>query len=346
MPELSVILPVYNTRRYLPFTLRNIIECQLAVLPPGAWELIIVDDGSTDGSHLEAEPWMQKYPAAVKLIRKDNAGVSAARNTGLNAASGKYVYFADSDDIILQNSISQLLQLANNNDIDMMKFMCRQISSEEYERYTLETPVAPSLQENFQVHDVRSYLVATKGMLVPDIHTSTIQTIYRRSLLTDNDLRYNERLSVGEDEMFTWSAIAKAKRIGYTPAELYLYHQRSGSLSHARSRAGEKAYQFARVRFCGEIINTLGFIDKLLPEEISREVYRNYFMAFQHSIIDLTVKRYPLGLILKAMKLYRSYGGDVHPGRPRFSPYYDKHSMPLSIKIRRIIVAFILPLLA
>ncbi len=112
-PAISVVMPVYNARPYLPFTLRNIIVDQFGEMKPEEWELIAVDDGSSDGSHLEIEPWIEKYPQSVKLIRKSNGGPSSARNAGLAAARGTYVYFCDSDDIILRGALPRLLALTS-----------------------------------------------------------------------------------------------------------------------------------------------------------------------------------------------------------------------------------------
>lgn len=341
-PRISVILPVFNARSFLPFTLRNIIEDQFATMSPHEWELIVVDDGSSDGSHLEVTPWIERFPDSVHLIRKHNAGVSAARNSGLATACGRYIYFIDADDILLGNSLPQLTALAEKSNVDMMKFMFRQISPEEYLRLSVKTPEAPVIES--EVFSTSAYLEHTKGMTSPEIHSSTWQTLYRRQMLIDNNVSYNESLRIGEDEHFTWSAIAHAHTIGFTPARLYLYHQRPGSASHALDPEKELKYQFERIRFCGEMIETIKHVEPLMSADIARTVNRNYFLGFQHSVIDLVVKNFPFPTIRRAMKLYRSYGGDVHPGRPRFTPFYNKQEQPLAIKLRRMVAAYIIPL--
>ncbi len=341
-PLISVIMPVYNTRSYLPATLKNIVDGQFSTMPPEQWELIVVDDGSTDGSHLEVEPWSARFPQSVRLIRTQNQGASAARNTGLAAARGRYVYFADSDDLIRSGSLSRLLELTREADPDAIKFLFRQISSEEYSALAGNVPPAEISAADVEHYTIREFMEKTYGLSRPMIHTSTWQTIYKRRLLTDNNLGFDPTLTIGEDEALTWSAMPYVETVAYTPAQLFLYHQRAGSISHAENVEREERYQFHRIEFSGKMISILDRIKQadLMNEKILRNTQRNYMFGYYHSIIDLIVKGYPLSTIARAMRLYRSYGGDVHPGRPRFTPFYDKALMPPAVKRRRLLVAY------
>lgn len=342
-PDISVIIPVYNTRKYLPNTLKNIVEDQFSTLQPQQWELIVVDDGSTDGSHLEVEPWIARFPESVKLIRTPNQGVSTARNTGLAAACGRYVYFADSDDLILSRSLPKLLQLSEASDPDVIKFLFQHISTEEYGRLAGNVPQAELGSDDVSVYTIAEFMEETYGLSRPMIQTSTWQTIYKRSLLIDNNLGFDPTLTVGEDEALTWNAMLHVHTVVYTPSKLFLYHQRAGSISHADNSEREERYQFNRIKFCGEMISILGRIKDagIMDPKIWQNTSRNYIFNYHHSIIDLIVMGFPLSTIWKAMKLYKSYGGDVHPGRPRFTPFYDKVEMTPVVKARRLLVAYV-----
>ena len=341
-PVISVIMPVYNTRTYLPTTLKNIVEDQFSTMQPLQWELIVVDDGSTDGSHLEVEPWIARFPESVKLIRTPNQGVSTARNTGLAAARGRYIYFADSDDLILRGTLAKLLQLTEESDPDVIKFLFRQISTEEYGRLASDVPSAELSADSLSFYTIGEFMEATHGLSRPMIHTSTWQSVYKRRLFTDNKLGFDPTLTVGEDEALTWNAMLHVRTVAYTPAELFLYHQRAGSISHATDSEREERYQFNRIAFCGKMISILGRVKDsgIMDTKTWQNTSRNYMFGYYHSIIDLIVKGFPLLTIYKAMKLYRSYGGDVHPGRPRFTPFYDKAELPRSAKRRRLLVAY------
>lgn len=92
--KISIIVPVYNSSKYLRSCIDSILKQSLS-----DWELILVNDGSTDDSGEICDEYAVKYPA-IRVIHKENAGVSEARNTGLVAATGEYVGFVDSDDTI------------------------------------------------------------------------------------------------------------------------------------------------------------------------------------------------------------------------------------------------------
>lgn len=104
-PHISIIVPCYNYGHYLSITLESVFEQSFK-----SWECIIIDDGSTDNSAEVAKTWVNKDPRFI-YIRQDNAGLSAARNTGIKHAAGKYIQFLDADDLLLPEKLSIQLQL-------------------------------------------------------------------------------------------------------------------------------------------------------------------------------------------------------------------------------------------
>ena len=104
-PKISVIIPVYNVEKYLPACLDSVIRQSYTSL-----ELILVDDGSSDRS-LEICRSYAERDDRIRVIRRDNGGASAARNTGLDHASGEYVSFVDSDDILFPDALEKLYQM-------------------------------------------------------------------------------------------------------------------------------------------------------------------------------------------------------------------------------------------
>ncbi len=337
-------MPVYNTAQFISFTLHNVVEQQFSCMPENQWELIMIDDGSTDNSVQVITSWCQRYPKSIKLICKENAGPSAARNAGLEIARGKYVIFLDSDDILYRESIPRILSILVSEEVDVVKFLFSRITNEEYEELKNHVPQADITSDNYKIMPLRDYLVETYGMSRPMIHTSTWQSIYKRSMLTNYGLKFDEALYIGEDEVFTWNAVSHAMTICYISKELFLYHLRRGSISHSQSAERELQYQMRRITFSGHMLPLLEHIKgkSIMPDEIWKNVSRNYALAYHHSIIDLIVMDYPLKDIYKAMRLYHSLGGDVHPGRPRFTPFYDSGQQPKAIKFKRFIVAYLL----
>ena len=115
-PKVSVIIPVYNTEKYLRQCLDSVIHQSLREI-----EIICVDDGSTDSSARILEKYRAE-DARIKMIHQGNAGLSAARNTGLRAARGEYVYFIDSDDYVETNALEFVYKEAKRDRLDILFF--------------------------------------------------------------------------------------------------------------------------------------------------------------------------------------------------------------------------------
>ena len=114
--KLSVIVPVYNTEEYLKECIDSILNQTLDL-----YEVIIVDDGSTDGSLDIINGYVENY-SNVHAISQKNCGLGAARNMGLRIAKGEYIYFIDSDDILEKNALEHCYNLAYKNKLDMLIF--------------------------------------------------------------------------------------------------------------------------------------------------------------------------------------------------------------------------------
>ena len=98
----SFIVPVYNVARYLPECVESLIQQNNQMM-----EIILVDDGSTDGSPEICDRYASDYPGMIRIIHKQNGGLSDARNTGLRKARGEYILFVDSDDYVAPAFLSQ-----------------------------------------------------------------------------------------------------------------------------------------------------------------------------------------------------------------------------------------------
>ncbi len=112
--KLSIIVPIYNVENYLDKCLESIINQD-----DGRYELILVNDGSTDNSSMICEKWIKEYPSTI-YIEQDNKGLGPARMTGVYAASGEYITFVDSDDWIREDYVSKMLDVALNKKSDIV----------------------------------------------------------------------------------------------------------------------------------------------------------------------------------------------------------------------------------
>ena len=105
MIKLSIVIPVYNVEKYLAKCLDSVIYPAL-----DGYEVIVVNDGSTDGSGAIAAEYAAHYPGLLRLIEQENGGLGAARNTGLEAAEGEFVFFLDSDDSLREKAVPEMLE--------------------------------------------------------------------------------------------------------------------------------------------------------------------------------------------------------------------------------------------
>lgn len=124
MPKISIIVPVYNTQKYLSKCLDSILSQKMQ-----DFEIIVVNDGSTDNSKDIINEYIIKYPEKIKYLEKENGGLSDARNFGVKNASGKYLCFVDSDDYI-EKDLFQNIEKYIDENIDLIKFKCIRVNED------------------------------------------------------------------------------------------------------------------------------------------------------------------------------------------------------------------------
>ena len=225
MPEnkkdkISVIIPVHNGQDYMEGCVDSVLSQQS---DDYELDIIIIDDGSTDNSAAICEALRAQHDN-VRIITMADEGVSAARNAGLDAASGDYVSFVDADDRLLAGALSLLYRLINENDTDIAGVAFEKWhDTDEYERLnetalsTLSGPPADTVTYNGNAF-------IAKGILAGD--TRCWAKLYRRELL--DKVRFMEGLSIGEDMLFLLTAAKSAKKITTSGAKAYAYYQNPG----------------------------------------------------------------------------------------------------------------------
>ena len=116
MPKISVIIPVYNAEKYLSDAIESVIEQTY-----DDWEIVAVNDGSTDSSPVILKTYEKRYPTKIRVIHQSNSGLSAARNVAIAASRGEYVAFLDADDLWLPEKIDEQIRvLSTNTDVGLV----------------------------------------------------------------------------------------------------------------------------------------------------------------------------------------------------------------------------------
>jgi len=202
-PLLSLVVPVYNVAPYLPRCLES-----LAGLAPPADEIIVVDDGSTDDCPRILAGFAPRLPK-MRVIHQENGGLSAARNTGLDAAHGKYLAFVDSDDFVEPDAYTEALRQAEDQQLDMALFN----ADYHFEGRQPDRPIYASAQATGVIPG-REWLRLrlSSGTL---LHMVWMH-LYRREFIEANRFRFIPRL-IHEDVIWTTRALLAAQRVRFDP---------------------------------------------------------------------------------------------------------------------------------
>lgn len=210
-PLISVIVPVYNVEAYLDECLESIISQDY-----GNLDIIVVDDGSTDGSGFQCDRWAER-DARIRVIHQPNGGLSAARNTALDVMRGKLVMMADSDDVLHPRAISTLLDLMQHHEAD--------IAVGGYTPFTSASPHWSDGDGGTHIFTQREAILAI--FYQQGLTHSAWGRLYRASLF--DGIRY----PLGqyyEDIAIIYDLLLKCSRVVRADMPLYGYRQRENSI--------------------------------------------------------------------------------------------------------------------
>lgn len=211
MLKLSVIIPIYNVQEYLP-------ACLDSVLDPKAedYEIIAVDDGSTDRSGAIADEFAAAHPNQIRVIHTPNGGLGHARNTGLEAAEGKYLLFLDSDDTLARDALREILDsLDDSFDVGLFDFITVNESGRQ-----LEYTSGCERQGRFMLEEYPQLLFAPPN---------AVNKLWRRRLFTESGIRFPDRQWF-EDLATVPRLYLQAESFAVLGKPWYVYLQRSGSI--------------------------------------------------------------------------------------------------------------------
>jgi len=234
--KISIIVPVYNVEKYLKECIESILSQTYKNI-----EIILIDDGSTDNSGKICDEYLKK-DSRVKVIHKENGGLSDARNTGIEIASGKYIGFVDSDDYIAKDMYDFLYQNIKRKNAEISgcnRFLVYENKIEIYGK-----------KECYEVMDSQRaiQMLCTIGYIGASAYTK----LYEAKLF--KDIRYPKG-KINEDMYTTYKLFDKANRIVYDATPKYYYRQRSGSITNSKNinsdciQAAENLIQFVEQKY-------------------------------------------------------------------------------------------------
>ena len=210
-PTISIIVPVYNAEKYLDRCIGSLLNQDYP-----STEIVLVNDGSTDGSRAICQSFADKFPEKIRLINQQNTGASIARKNGIDAASGQYLMFADSDDFVSQQYVSALYEALIKSNAEIALCPVKRIAIGEAPdfatRITTRTMQSDELFRRFFKYEFWGYVCG----------------IYHRSVF--DDLVFPVA-TVNEDYYIKAQMFVKQGTVGYVEEPLYCYEQHPGSLS-------------------------------------------------------------------------------------------------------------------
>ena len=265
---LTYIIPVYNTERYVLRCLQSIVNQQLW---PDDYEVLVVDDGSTDGSRAVVEAFAAEH-RQVKLLTQQNAGVSAARNLAMDNARGRYLMFVDSDDRLGDDVIHRVVQRAIDDDLDVLSF--------NYECEDAQGNVLPhSREDNYATTPV------VTGYDFLQVHSMTPYVwrfFLRREYLQQGGWRFDSSLIVCEDGALIARFLLNAPRMAHEDTIAYCYVNRSDSAMHNPDKEHLRRRVFSQVDAAASINATARQFEAQTgqPAPASVDGVRNVYLYF------------------------------------------------------------------
>lgn len=234
--KVSVIIPIYNAIKYLEVCVNSVLMQTEKNI-----EVILIDDGSTDGSG-DLCDLFEKKDSRIKVIHQKNSGVSVSRNKGLSIASGKWIMFVDSDDWLDSKALESLLSCENPE--------CELIIGPIINNYSLTDNEANAFENKIIIYTMSEYKNDFIGGCIieprvfPRFFKHEIQKLpflgspcgklYKNNIIQENNVIFNKNITYGEDSFFNLDFLEYVNNVKYIETPVYFYRMRPGSLSTGR----------------------------------------------------------------------------------------------------------------
>lgn len=225
--QFSVIVPIYNVEKYLTKCLDSIVNQSFE-----DYEIILVDDGSTDSSGKIADAYKQKYMNRNwVVVHQENQGLAGARNTGLDLAKGDWIVFIDSDDYVVKNMMSILSRYIKDNPAELYSF--NSVLVNENEEVISKLIFAPENHKNKLRTSDEKLIFWKEQFMQYKCGWEAWSRVYNRKIIEDNGIRfYNTKEVFAEDYLFSFLYMYHISSYYQICDLLYFYRQQEESLMH------------------------------------------------------------------------------------------------------------------
>lgn len=308
MPQVSVIVPVYQAEKYIGSCIESIFAQTFS-----DYELILVDDGSTDSSGKICDQYADR-DSRIRVIHKENAGVAAARNTGIEVSSGKYLCFIDADDIADDSLIASCIEKMEEEQADVLRH-----------GYILE------LWKDGRICETRKEMAPDfKDALTHEQIGECMEKFWKNcsnyvwNYFFTREIIGIERfpkIPISEDHIFVLKVLEKAKKMVFLPEMPYHYCMRMGSSANRWRKEGIRC-QLEMVRACEEFMEAFGIRGKqkeqlVAPKAFGAYSYIIYLLSFPNCGLKIREKIRILKFARKRLDIdrYIPYEKGITQGR-------------------------------
>ena len=266
---ISIIIPFHNVEPYIEECLDSVFHQDI---PMDSYEVICVNDGSTDGSLAIVERYLIEYKNLQLINHPYNINLGTARNTGIKAATGKYIWHVDSDDYIASNCLKSIVDICDERCLDVLEFGYIGANNCPVSKFE---PKRTSDVVTGQEY-VRKYFLANFGGISP-----IWRRVYRRGFLIGNNI-LSPSINMGEDDVYAVHVFAIAKKVSFEPKDWYIHRVNSQSLvGEDKSQwSAQKWYEASIV--CGHYVHQ---IYKRFQEQLSSDIRKKIVDMIVYDIL-------------------------------------------------------------
>lgn len=318
----SVVIPCYNCAKTLEVTVNSVRACGLT-----DYEILLIDDGSADGTAKLCDTLCVRYPE-LRCIHQENAGVSAARNRGIDEARGEYLWFVDADDTVDVGALSDAADTIDRQQPDMLLFG---ISFDYYHHGKLyrRDKLVPPCAGNLTLEQLKKQF---QEFYECNALTTACNKFMRRDILMQSGVRFHEDMILMEDFLFVLELLPHCQSIYSLPKAIYRYHQAEDEKS--------AYYRLQKIVNLAEYIQPIaeGIQQLQIPdaEAIAEKIYMNaLFQSMAYAPVKQIQKRlmvHQLGRYANAFTEKQSWKIWI-----RYRAIYLRHRLAVLLKSSRVL---------
>ena len=300
-PAISVVVPLYNAEKYLAESLDSILAQTFK-----DFEVILVNDCSTDKSRQIAESYLKKFGGRLKIFdNEENSGAGDTRSNGLRNATGEYIFFMDADDLITETALEEMYRVAKSFDVDIVNmtgFYNMNEDGKDRKLVHLKKPYdikEPVVESNLEWR--------VQGLLSDNFYWAPWRKFLRREFLIRNRLFFPDKLRRTEDVVWTHGLWLYAKKIAHVPLAVYLYRQTPDSVARTRRPPLENVN--SRI---DNVIHAVKWIDKMMKgSRFFKENPQYYYPMLEHVAQRFLVRVFQSSLKVSSAAIYKSVNQEL-----------------------------------